>query len=86
MLAKFSDQARGKIQAVKFPKPAVDSAKATGQRATTLGTDRLRKLSPTRKGRPLDRASLLRPITLARADIESRMHRASISPVLQAEY
>jgi hypothetical protein len=30
-IAKFSDQARGKIQAVKFPKPAVDSAKARGK-------------------------------------------------------
>jgi hypothetical protein len=30
-IAKFSDQARGNIQAVKFPKPAVDSAKARGK-------------------------------------------------------
>ena len=30
-IAKFSDQARGKIQAVKFPKPAVDSAKGRGK-------------------------------------------------------
>jgi hypothetical protein len=30
-IAKFSDQAKGKIQAVKFPKPAVDSTKAKGK-------------------------------------------------------
>jgi hypothetical protein len=30
-IAKFSDQSRGKIQAIKFPKPAVDSAKARGK-------------------------------------------------------
>jgi hypothetical protein len=30
-IAKFSDQTRGKIQTVKFPKRAVDSAKARGR-------------------------------------------------------